>query len=88
MFSDSPEQRGAKLGLWGKWPPTPYLKNIYTYIYIYIYVLILAILYTFCPLTISFFLLKKNIIDSFKSNIIVTNFSIIFLQIFERVNSY
>ena len=84
MFSDSPEQRGAKLGLWGKWPPTPYLKNIYTYIY----VLILAILYTFCPLTISFFLLKKNIIDSFKSNIIVTNFSIIFLQIFERVNSY
>ena len=57
-------------------------SNLYIYIYIYItklvyaWLLILAIL--FYKITLYLF---NNIINSFKSNIIITNFSTIFLQI-------
>ena len=58
-------------------------KILLLYIYIYIYILILVILFY----KIIFFLLN-NIIDSFKSNVILTNFFIIFLQIVFVANSY
>ena len=65
-------------GLGGQWPPQFFLN-----ILLYIWVLILAILFY----KISFYLFK-NIIDSFKSIVIFTNFSTIFLQTVMVANSY
>ena len=60
-----------------------FLKYIYIYIYIYTQVLILVILFY----KITFFLLN-NIINFFKSIVIVTNISIIFLQTVKVANFY
>ena len=66
----------ASFGLGGQWPPLIFFfKNII--IIIYMCVLILAILFykiTFFPL--------NNIIDSFKSNVILTNFLQHFYKLF------
>ena len=54
------------------------------YVCMYMCVLILAILFY----KIIFFFLLNNIIDSFKSNIILTNFFTTFLQTVLVANSY
>ena len=68
----------------GNGPPNCFVKKYQcVYIYIYIYISINVILFykiTFSPL--------NNIIESFKSNTITTNFSTIFLQIVEVINFY
>ena len=66
--------------------PHPLFKK---YIYIYIGINFSNFIYIFPSQQYHFSLKKKKeIIDSFKSNIIATTFSIIFLQIFKRANSY
>ena len=72
---------GAIIGLEGATPPPSFFFFL---ILLYVCVLILAILYY----KITFFFSLNNIIDSFKSNTILTNFFTIFLQTDLVANSY
>ena len=72
----------ASFGLGVMAPLPPFFFKVF-YIYIYIYILILVILIY----KITFFFLN-NIIVSFKSNAILTNFFITFLQTILVTNSY